>query len=60
MGMLKGDLPLRSQAYISVSALDNWRAEIVFKQPNCGRKGRLRHVAGVRGAPKVLFSRERR
>ena len=60
VGVLQGDLPLRRQAHISVAALDDRRAEILFEQTNGGRKGRLRHVAGVRGAAKMLFSRERR
>ena len=59
VGVLQDDLPLRRQAHISVAALDDRRAKIVFQQPNRGRKGRLRHVAGVRGAAKVLFARER-
>ena len=59
VGVLEGDLPLRRQAHISVAALDDRRPEIVLEQPNRGRKGRLRHVAGVCGAAKMLFARER-
>src|SRR5580658_5008657 len=59
MGVFDSELALRREAEIAMPALDDRRAEFLLELTDRRRQGRLRDVAGLGRAAKMLLARQR-